>query len=266
MKCSEIQFILPLYSDDAASAEGSRLITAHIDTCPVCRQKLADLHEIRAELRGVGKPRMVQADRDRLRKAVVKAADTRASGRMFRPVAERRRWIDVWLMPSAIGVLTTLVVGFSLLWLIVSREVQVREGGDGVASGSERTVPFLYPYSPTDASDLPDAREYAGSRLAWSKESPSLNPRGSLVELASRFATEVKDDEVTVIADVHANGSATIARVIEPEAGSRAIRDLQKALNELRASPFVPADMDERAESTTVVLKIQNVNVNAGTE
>ncbi|NOT48949.1 MAG: zf-HC2 domain-containing protein, partial [Acidobacteria bacterium] len=39
MKCRDLQFILPLYSDNVLSEVELSLVENHLDSCPVCRQK-----------------------------------------------------------------------------------------------------------------------------------------------------------------------------------------------------------------------------------
>jgi hypothetical protein len=109
--------------------------------------------------------------------------------------------------------------------------------------------------------------EYARSRMAIAGESPSINPRGALVALTKSLVRgEMRDDEVTVVADVFSNGLAQVAEVVEPSHDRRAIEELQKALqSDPSFAPFVPADVDKRSGTVRVVLKIQNVNVRTHT-
>jgi hypothetical protein len=99
--------------------------------------------------------------------------------------------------------------------------------------------------------------------MAVAGESPSVNPQGALVALTrSLVRGEMKDDEVTVVADVFGNGLAHIAEVVEPSHDRNAVAELQKALQSDPAfAPFVSADLDQRSDPVRVVLKIQNVNV-----
>ena len=73
----------------------------------------------------------------------------------------------------------------------------------------------------------------------------------------------MRDDEVTVVADVFGNGLAQIAEVVEPSRDERAVEELERALqSDPSYAPFVPANMDQRSSETIrVVLKIQSVNV-----
>ncbi len=263
MRCKELQFILPLYSDNGLTESEQLVAERHMDSCPVCRQRLADLLEIRNDLRSVRRPQFAAAALTSLRQNVAFRIETAAGRQIFQNVEDRRRWVDVWLLPFAVGSLTSLLLGFTLLWAIVQNEINpISESVAKTGSSSNATI--LFPYSPAGrlASDL-NPREYASSRSAWSHESPSINPQGSLVALTEDLANDVKDDEeVTVVADVYGNGSATIAQVLEPSSDARAVDQLQHALGSApEVAAFVPASYDQRNAAVRVVLKIQNVNV-----
>lgn len=264
MKCRDLQFILPLYSDDVLSEEELSLAENHLDSCPVCRQKLVDFQDIRNGLRGVAKPAFSLAEMTELKRKVATRLEVVSGRQMFQNVGDRRRWVDVWLMPFAVGSLSTLVIGFSLLWVIISNEIRPKAGRD---SDTATNTTIVYPYS-TDPVVLVDSDlnpfEYASSRSAWSHESPSINPNGPLVALTRDLMKEIKDDdELTVVADVYGNGSASITEVVEPSSDGRAVDELQRALgSDSSAAAFVPASYDHRVEPMRVVFKIQTVSVN----
>lgn len=264
MKCKELQFILPLYPDNVLREDEQSAAAQHMDSCPVCRQKLADLLEVRNHFRAVARPQFSAASLYDLRRKIAAKVEVSAGREMFQNVGDRRRWVDVWLMPFAVGSLSTLVIGFTLLWVIINNEIQPQAGRLSNRNTTSNTT-ILYPYSPPSVEVETDLNpmEYASSRAAWSHESPSINPRGSLVALTKDLLDEVKDDEeVTVIADVYGNGSASIAEVVEPSSDSRAVNELQRALeSEQSAAAFVPASYDQRTEPVRVVFKIQSVSV-----
>lgn len=263
MKCREIQFILPLYSDNVLSDEELSLAEAHLDSCPVCRQKVADLQEIRNGLRAITKPKFSLAAQTELKRKIANRLEAAAGKQMFQNVGDHRRWVDVWLMPFAVGSMSTLLIGFTLLWVIVSNEIRPSVSQDSEpAVASNTTLLYPYPTSLQVESELTPL-EYASSRSAWSHESPSINPRGPLVALTQNLLNEVKDnDELTVIADVYGNGSASITEVVEASADQDAIGELQRALGSGGSAAFVPASYDQRIEPMRVVLKIQSVNIN----
>lgn len=264
MKCRDLQFILPLYPDNVLSEEEQSLAAGHMDSCPVCRQKLADQLEIRNNLRAIARPQMPQAAQLVIRSKVAARAEMSAPSRMFQLERERRRWVDVWLMPFAVGSLSTLLLSFTLLWVVVSGEV--RPGAGTIADRRESTsnTTLLYPYQPPaiPAENDLNPLDYAISRSSFSRESPSINPRGPLVTLSGDLLDETRDDEVTVVADVYGNGSASIAEVVEPSLDADAVDKLERALSSnTEVAAFVPASFDRRAEPVRVVFKFQNVSV-----
>lgn len=263
MKCKDLQFILPLYSDSILSEVEQALAERHMDSCPVCRQVLADLQDIKNSFRSLAKPQLPAAGMAALKRKVAARLETAAGSQMFQNVGNRRRWVDVWMMPFAVGSLSTLVLGFTLLWVIISSEIQPQAGRDSMAAATSNTT-ILYPYAATPIETDLNPREYASSRAAWSQESPSINPQGPLVALTRDLLKEVKgDEEVTVVADVYSNGSASIAEVVEPSSDVKAINELQRALeSNPSVAAFVPASYDQRSEPVRVVLKIQSVSVN----
>lgn len=264
MKCKDLQFDLPLYSDNGLTELEQAEADQHLDSCPVCRQKLADILEIRNSLRAVARPQFSAAAMGQLRQTVALRLEAASGRQIFQNVEDRRRWVDVWLMPFAVGSLTSLLVGFTLLWAIVQNEIRPNSESI-VRSNTPTETTIVYTSSPAELSqsDL-DPRDYASSRSAYSHESPSINPQGSLVALTKDLANDVKgDEEVTVVADVYGNGSATIAEVVEASSDTRAVDQLQQALGSSpEVAAFVPASYDRRNAAVRVVLKIQNVSVN----
>lgn len=269
MKCIDLQFVLPLYSDDVLSETELKQVSEHLDRCPLCRQKVIDLQEIRNGFRAAARPEFPAAALQSLRSNIAAKLVSAASAPLFQLVGEKRRWLDVWLMPYAVGSLTTLILGFTLLWVMVTADIQPQQARSESRSGSDSNTSILVPYVAQDLSRLDrdlTPLEYASSRAGFSEESPSINPKGSLVELTKTLVqNETNDEEVTVVADVYGNGAAEITEVVEPSSNSRAIGALQRALNsESSSSAFVPASFDRRSDTIRVVLKIQSVVVNTG--
>ncbi len=255
-KCEELQFDLPLYLDGSLSGDLRSAVDSHLPECPLCRQKVSEFEDLSAGLKAIprfGAPQDLIAS---IRESVAVQLSPIQNSPMFQPIESRRRWIDAWLMPSGVGAMATLVLGFTLLSFFFNSKPAPLTVYTSPSTSSSSPV-FLA----NNLDILPG--EYAGTRLAISRESPSINPRGALVALTrSLVRGEMRDDEVVVVADVFGNGLAQIAEVIEPSHDRRAIEELQKALqSDPEFSPFVPAKMDHRSDSVRVILKIQNVNV-----
>jgi hypothetical protein len=175
----------------------------------------------------------------------------------FRLVETERDWISVWLMPFAVGGVASILLAVSMLWFILN---SVSSNFQAVrldaAPRNDDSPAFV-------VGTIPTPGEYASSRMDVAYESPSINPRGSLVELTRLLvADDIRDDEVVVVADVFENGSAQIAEVVEPPRDKRAVRELERAFqSDLAFSPFVPAGMDQRSDRVRVVFRIQSVSV-----
>ena len=256
-KCEELQFDLPLYFDGSLNTEERSAIDAHLPQCPLCRQKLSEFEELRAGLKAVP----VFSVPDDLIEGIRSAVSARLvpttipNSPAFHLIERRTSWAEIWLIPSSVASMATLVFGFTLLFLVLSSEPT------SLATRGPSTQTFDTTFLLADGDLSPD--QYAQPRLAISGESPSVNPRGALVALTrSLVRGEMHDDEVVVVADVFGNGLAQIAEVVEPSHNSKAVGELQKALQSDPAyAPFVPARMDQRGETVRVILKIQNVNV-----
>ncbi|MBX3266662.1 MAG: zf-HC2 domain-containing protein [Acidobacteria bacterium] len=262
MHCKEVELILPLYFDGGLRSGEAASIDEHLDGCPVCRQRLADLKEIRSEIASLVRPRLSAERIGMIRLAVAESlpvTSTAAPG--FKLIETTGSWFDRWLMPSMVGSLASLVLSVTLVWLIMSPANVAEVAANRTPQQPAERPIFLAGNDPLAAELTPF--QYASTRYSVSAESPSVNPQGALIALTrSLLRGEMKDDEVVVVADVFGNGLARIAEVVEPINDDKAIRDLEKALqSDPSFAPFVPAEMDRRGESVRVVLRLQTVDV-----
>jgi hypothetical protein len=260
MKCQDIQFELALYFDDILSSAEVERIDAHLAACPLCRETLAGHHDVRNELRSAKRPAAPESLVLNLREAVRAAVAPPISSPTFRLVEDRRSWLGVWLMPSAVGSFATVIFGITLGWLILNPIA----GPSIVINDSVPSTMFIASANSNivDGIDL-SPLEYANTRLSVAGESPSVNPEGALVALSRSFVRgEMKDEEVVIVADVFGDGLARIAEIVEPSNDEQKILELRKAFQTRSDfAPFVPASMDRRGESVRVVLKFQSINV-----
>lgn len=256
MKCKDLKPELPLYVDDVLPAETALAIDDHLTQCPLCRQELAEIREIRSSLRSLPRPQVPAARLAAIRSKVASLSLPVYPSPSFRLVGEERgKWVDVWLMPYAVGACSSVILGITLLWLIflpASRSELAFEPNSN--SPDPASLALTHEITPL---------QYASTRLAVANESPSVNPQGALVALTrSLMRGEMKDDEVVIVADVFGDGLARIAEVVEPSRDERAVRELQKALQSDPAfAPFVPANIDHRAENVRVVLRVHTIAV-----
>ena len=262
MRCSDVKSDLPLYSDDILSVSERADLDAHLDTCPLCRQALSEYQEVKNSLRSLSRPTIPEAFLTSLRSAVAAELVSTIRTPVFHVIEDRRNWFDTWMMPSAVGTFASITFGMFLLWGILS---SARDPGEFISRTSIPRPVMLASSNPMIGEESIDilAADYATTRLSISGESPSVNPQGALVALTKSLVRgEMKDDEVVVVAEVFGNGLARISEVVEPSGNSRAIEDLEKALeSDPVYAPFVPASFDGRSERMRVILKIQNVNV-----
>lgn len=256
IKCQDLQHVLPLYFDGNFNAKQSAAIEEHLARCPLCRQRLSEYHELRVALRSSARPHPPRNVLNTVRAAVAAELWPASTAPGFRLIEKRASFVDRWLMPYTVGGVASLLIGFVMLWTIVSTNRTIA----AIPASSDSTT-IIRPVSPAPSDLTPT--EYASTRLAIAGESPSVNPQGALVALTrSLVRGEMKDDEVVVVADVFGNGLARIAEVVEPSSDRDAVMELQKALqSDPTYAPFVPANMDQRSDTIRVVLKIQNVNV-----
>ena len=268
MKCSELQFDLSSYADGYLAERKFGLVKGHVESCPLCRQKYAELREIKIGLRRMSRPEISSAFQTQLKRSVI--AELRASETRWLPISsEVRSWFQIRVMPYGVGVLTSIVLGFTFLTMMFSGNRSL--GSLTTATqNSYRSDPVMVASNRGPSRDrYPgslSASDYAQSRLDISSESPSINPQGALIALTKSLVRGgMKDDEVVVVADVFGNGLAQIAEVVEPSRDHQAIYELQKALDSDPAyAPFVASNLDKRSDNVRVVLKFKSVSVNTG--
>ncbi len=264
MSCENIQFNLSVYLDDVLADDERVAIDAHLVSCPLCRQRLTDYQSIQRDLRMMPSVELTGEKLNALRKRVAAELDL-TPGELT--ISERfQAWARVFLMPSAVGTVASLLFGFIILWGLSSANSRNNEFAESPSYDDyEQSTILLARSTPPNGTDtVLNAADFANERLSIAFESPSVNPQGALVALTRSFIRgEMKDDEVVVVADVFGNGLAQIAEVVEPSKDRHAVHELEKALrtNPDFAPPFVPANMDNRSDTVRVVLKFQTVNV-----
>ena len=270
MKCENIQFNLSLYIDDILTDEERGAVEGHLASCPLCRQKRDDFVRLRQSLRRAVEPR-VPAD---LLASVKKTMAAElgagaAAGKNSRRTyfsAPFLEFLQMRVMPYAVGSVASILFGISLLWLLIPGMHQSMRDAELARANSERasTVMLANRTAVPDSFEIsPD--EVVADRISVSSESRSVNPQGALVALAqSLTGGKIKGNEVVVVADVFSNGLANIEEVVVPLDNHQAVYELEKALeHDSTDAPFVPAFLDRRADSVRVVLKIQRVDVKA---
>jgi hypothetical protein len=260
MKCRDLQFDLHLYADGELAEGTAGAVTAHLDSCPVCRAELSAIGSLRSELRIMPRPEINSRAYRRLKETISLEFAPPFGTPSFRLIGGNSNWLKTWLMPTMVGTSASVVLGLALLAVIlIPSDVPLVAINSGSSSGNDQpvflaSVPELTPF------------QYARSRSNISDESPSVNPAGTLVSLTNSLEnSRLDDEEVVVVADVFQNGAARVTNVVESPKSRSTMARLMRALDGDKTSPpFVPASLDNRGDLVRVVLKFQNVNVNIG--
>lgn len=258
LNCSDIRSDISLYGDGCLSSEFEDALQQHLTICPICRQELSEYREMRAALRAVSQVRIPAALSSKLRASALTSA---RPGMFAFPRLTGFAWGQN-LLPLVGSSFASVLVGFALFSYLLSG---VLGEENSIAINTPR--PYTRSLSgPLNDRDLASAADFARQRLAYSAESPSINPQGALAAMTKGLsAADLKNGEMVVVARVFGDGLAQITDVVEPASDPQAVQDLEHALEDRRTStPFVPARLDGRANDVKVVLKIQNVVVSPG--
>ncbi len=238
-----------------------------MDECARCRSQF-DAQA--AVIRGLASmsPQAVPAGLLNELRTAGRAAAAEANGRhMFAYDLSSGGTFRSWLLPTSVATAATLLIGLALLSSILSGYENIGSFDVAMESGTNSSTRVFVPgTSPIERSYQLDSafREFVLSRSAIAKESPTINPKGTLVSLAGTpSAVAGPNSEITVVADVFSNGIARVSEVLNSSGDAQAVEKLQKALSsDPQFAPFVPSDMDNRSDTMRVVLTIQNVEVN----
>jgi hypothetical protein len=262
MKCENLQFDLPLYAENVLREDEQAVVDEHLAQCPVCRAKLAGFQTLRSDLINLPQPEMPVDLLYSVKNSV--AVELKRSQRQSAPLfsGTLRHWLQYRLMPYSVGTVASLLITSYLLLTLLSTKEAARQGVETAQLNANRVVLT----ASNNRAPLPDfsyGAEYSLGDLPIGNETPSINPAGALMALTKSIVRgKMKDEEVVVVADVFGDGIAKIAEVVEPPSDQRALKNLEKAMNEKSASaPFVPASKDNRSQVVRVIFKIQRVDV-----
>ena len=266
MNCENLQLNLPVYFDNVLTNEERSDVDEHLARCSSCRQKMIDFQSLRDDLRVLARPEMPKDLLATVRNRVAQEIKSNQPQPIRQPQKNIYEWLQMRVMPFAVGTVASLVFGFLLLTSLLSHTNTSSQNADFARyepfTKSDVLLANANPKMNAEDFEL-NAADFAAARLSISGESPSINPQGALVALTKAFVRgKMKDDEVVVVADVFGNGLAQIAEVVEPSRDRHAVRELEDALkNNPDYAPFVPANIDHRSETVRVIFKIQSVNV-----
>lgn len=254
MNCEETQKAFSLYVDGELPDGAQRTVDAHLDVCPVCR---GELQEMRSIVRGLSRLERPPAPAT----LVAAVSDALMIERAARPNRKplpfdvrAAQWLEPYLMPYAVGVLASVILFVGVVAALRPPLGLLRDLAYADAIANEATAGGF------DVTQPLTPENFAADRAPFAVESPSLNPRGALAQLAwTPSNSGPGDDDMVVVADVYGNGRASLAAVMEPPRNRRAVQEFEDALRKNPA--FVPATLDRRPQTMRVVFVLQKMNV-----
>lgn len=230
---------------------------AHLAVCVTCQEAVKADEDLRRQLAGLSKPPIP----DSLTVSIiemVRSENAKARQRILPISTATREWIKFNIFPYAAGAFASVLMTFSLLYYLLTPHLIPS------AMTGERSNTILIADSPPELN--PHAltpEEFAQSRKLFAKDSPSINPKGSIIDLSEAMANgDVEDDEIVVVADVYGNGLAKIATFIEKPRDPGTLAAFQRAMESgISQAPFVPAGLEDRPELVRVIFRYQRINV-----
>lgn len=263
MNCDSIQEWLSLYGDDGLGADARANCDRHLEVCPVCRARLAELRSLKRTLAVLPVPAPPADLVSTLNQAVKSARATSRS-----PLSEKiGDWLGEWLQPVfaryAFSSVTSIILFAAVFAALRPQMIALHEAAVALDQIATAEPPDLF--APSYDIHRPISPEsYAALRTPYNIESPSLNPSGALATLAFPSGPLDRnprrhDDDMVVVADVFSNGAASLADVMQAPRDHRMLDEFQKALRQDAA--FVPAALDRRPATMRVVFSVQRVDV-----
>jgi len=264
MSCDEIQQSLSLYADDGLTPDARVECYRHLEVCPVCRARLAEMRSIRSSLALLSRPAPPADLVPSINKALVAAAAAQSARRntTFGDVVSA--WLQPVAMRYAFSSLASLIIFTCVLAALRPNMIALHEAALALEQIPITSEPADFFRPGYDINKPISPQSYAALRAPYNTESPSLNPGGALAVLTSGPTHLLKngrqsDDDMMVVADVFSNGSASLADVMQAPRDRRMLADFEKALRTDAA--FVPAALDRRPGTMRVVFSIQRVDV-----
>lgn len=262
MTCDETQKNFSPYLDGQLTRAAATAFDAHLDRCPVCRLRLDETRRVVRGLAALARP-AAPAD---LASSVSAAIMIERAARRQQPqltLAERfSRWLEPRLMPYTVGALTSVLLFVSLANALRPQMRVLRDLARAARQSADADT-LIWIRNGDFNLDYPislQALAVAKSRSSFGSESPSLNPRSDLFRvMTTPGGGDDEADDITVVANVFSNGSASVAEVMQSPRNPEMLAQVQDALR--RNPPFVPASFDRRPQTMRVVLSLSKVSV-----
>lgn len=263
MKCEDLQFNLSLYADNDLAEDEQAVLDEHLIHCPPCRVKLSEYQGILNNLRVMPRPQ-VPADLLYSVRSAVRNEVATPRQNWLNLSNDWYEWLQFRFMPYAIGTTFSLFMTISFVISLNSAKESTDKVIETARINSNRIITTIPAEPLTENYQLTITNEeLAALRTPVSSESPSLNTKGALLAVTKSFTRgQMKDDDITFVADVFSNGLAQITEVVDAPRSQQSMEELSNALeNDPNFAPFVPSNLDKRSDVVRVVFKIQRVDV-----
>ncbi len=260
MTCEETQQALSAYVDEHL-APGARLeLDAHLDLCPACRAELAETRLLLRRLASLERP----ATPVGLSGAISRRLAIEHSAQIAQPPLtfgeQTISWLRPRVMPYTIGAFASIILFVLVIGALRSQMEALRDLERDALASNARSFSINREDARYDVTQPVTTEDFVASRVGFSNESPSLDPRGALAAVTwTPSQGAAGDDDMMVVADVYDNGHASLAEVVHAPRNPRMLNELQAALR--RNPAFVPASLDHRPQTMRVVFVLQKVDV-----
>src|SRR5205807_2657895 len=180
MNCDEIQQLISLYVEDGLTLDERQACYQHLEVCPVCRARMAELRTLRSSLANLSRPAPPADLVPKINVALAaKAAEMRArrNATTFDAIND---WAVKWLQPRpmryAFSSIASIIIFSAVFAALRPHMIALHEATMAFQQVQLIGVPdeFIKPISP---------EAYAALRTPYNTESPSLNPKGALATL-----------------------------------------------------------------------------------
>lgn len=258
MNCEDTTQLLSQFIDDVLTLPVRGTVEAHLDLCPVCRARAAEMRSVSRSLRQLSRP----VAPIELAASINTALMIEAAARRQSPDHSWRerltRWLEPRLMPYGVGSFASVVLFISMFAALSPHFIALQQ------SSRQLSTVMVFRSSPGfDLNQPVSSEDFSNRRAPFAEQSPSLNPAGALAALTSSYAqprsVNQDADDMIVVADVFSNGSASLADVVQAPRNRQMLADFEVALRQSAA--FVPASLDRRPDTMRVVFTVQKVDV-----
>lgn len=269
MNCEDLQLNMPLFTDNDLSVEEKNLLEDHFIKCPPCRAKFSEFQALRRDLRNISKPIIPQDLAFSIQRSIASELKSPPKKNWLNISDELNEWLQFRLMPYGIGTALSLFLVFSFLYSLNAardsseKTLEIARNSSNRSFSPPNNNPLFPEYDEEGELVIKTNEQLVAVRTPVSNESPSLNIKGSLLAITNSIVDQnLKNNEVTLVANVFSNGLAQITEIVEAPRNRHSLEELSNALESDEGyAPFVSSDLERRSNVVRVVFKIQRVDV-----